>query len=100
MATRTKPQTTQKEDGSILVTVGKASYTFREPLGKDLSAVERYLNSSEDATETEKMAFLCSRLAIGLEATPETFLELPVSQFRYLSEQINNFFRTLDDKTV
>lgn len=87
---------TTEEDNSITIQPDddkQAAYSFCEPLGKHLVAMEKYQKANEDASELETMAFLMSQLEVeGL--APEHFLGLPISLFKVIAKELNEFFRT------
>lgn len=99
MATKKPAYTsTTEEDGSITINLpGQelAAYHFQEPLGRHLSAIEKYQTANPDSTEIDTMAFLMSQLeAEGLPMSH--FLDLPLKLFKFISAELNEFFRTED----
>ena len=90
------------EDGSISIFVDgadKCAYSFQEPLGKHLVAMEKYQTANPDNTEIETMAFLMSQLEV--EGLPMTyFLDMPLKLFKFIATELNEFFRVEDIATV
>jgi hypothetical protein len=87
--------TKEHEDGSIQIDGEGYSFRFREPVGKDLAALERHTGGLETVTDAESMAFIMSALATtesSLVVTPEDFLELPLKLFKYIAQELNQFF--------
>lgn len=86
-------------DGSISISDNGREYTFQEPRGKTLVALERYKVANPDSTEIEDMAQLMSLLEV--EGYPaDMFLDLPLPLFKFIANELNQFFRTDDGDTV
>ena len=88
-----------EDDGSISIFDGEREYSFQEPLGKHLVAMEKYQTANPDNTEIETMAFLMSQLEV--EGLPMTFfLDMSLKLFKFIATELNEFFRVEDIETV
>lgn len=85
-------------DGSVSVTTKNGVvYNFREPQGKDLALIERFMDSEAEPTNTEKMAYLAEILCTSEpKLTKDSALNLPIGLFQFIGKQLNDFFRTDD----
>lgn len=88
MAT-TKVKTSTNSNADLIVTVGETTYTFRQPKGRDLVAIER-VSGKPDATDTETLAVVMSVLS---DKDSNHFLDLPLATFKKVGKEVMLHFR-------
>lgn len=95
MAAKKAKYTCKTEDnGSVTVMVDEVTiYNFTEPLGRTLVALEKFKSAHIDSTELEDLAYLMELLAAEGQDM-DHFLSLPLALFKYIANELNQFFRT------
>lgn len=89
------PYLTEEVEGKIIVSTKDAFYTFHEPLGKDLNALDKKLKTLENPSDTESLSTLMEVLSED-SLTAEDYLNLPLKLFKYMGVQLMGHFRTDD----
>lgn len=82
----------------ITITDGENEYSFHEPLGKDLIALDRLISARKASdpalaiTDTEQLSLVMQVLSEdGL--TADDFLSMKIALFKFLGQGVEEFFR-------
>lgn len=80
--------------GDSILTINGDKYSFRQPTGRDLIAIER-IQAEEEKTDAEKLAdILVHHSRDGHSA--DFFLDLPIAVFKTLGAKMLESFRLED----
>lgn len=87
--TNAKVKTSTNSNADLLVTLGETTYTFRQPKGRDLVAIER-ISGKPDSTDTETLAVVMATLS---DKDQDYYLDLPLATFKKVGKEVMEYFR-------
>lgn len=68
------------------------SYTFHQPLGKDLNKLDKLLKALEEPSDTESLAAMMETLGED-SMTASDYMQLKLKTFKYMGVTLMEFFR-------
>ena len=84
-----KVKTSTNSKAELIITIGETEYIFRQPLGRDLLAIER-TTSKPETTDTETLATIMATLSGKDE---DVFYNMPLAIFKKVGTEVMEYFR-------
>jgi hypothetical protein len=86
-------QTTNSQ-GDLILSLGTEKYTFRQPTGRDLVALEKVVKNGEQTDAETLAAIMAQHSRDKLDA--DIFLDMPLATFKTIGAKMLESFRAED----